>query len=71
MGADEDESSDEENEDPKGPSGKGKPSLGKRKAMASRFEAQPKNRRKPRRAYNFSLFLNTGPLIAHVLTLIP
>ncbi|EIM86615.1 Mak16 protein [Stereum hirsutum FP-91666 SS1] len=51
MGDDEDdegESSDEENEDPRAKTGKGKPSLGKRKTMASRFEAQPKNRRKPK-----------------------
>lgn len=52
---DEDESSDEENEDPRAKSGKGKPSLGKRKTMASRFQAPPKNRRKPKRASPSSL----------------
>lgn len=65
MGDDEDdegESSDEENEDPRAKTGKGKPSLGKRKTMASRFEAQPKNRRKPKRASPSS---RTYSCIAH------
>lgn len=70
MGDDEDdegESSDEENEDPRAKTGKGKPSLGKRKTMASRFEAQPKNRRKPKRASPSSSHpppLHTYPRIA-------
>lgn len=67
MGDDEDdegESSDEENEDPRAKTGKGKPSLGKRKTMASRFEAQPKNRRKPKRASPSS---SHPPPLIHIL----